>query len=133
MLTWGIAPGLEWSRNRALKAHFSGTGNESRFQRWCLGNHKSPGRCPRPAVNAAPLGAKHINDLSRSAISGPVGVAGPSKNVRNRLQETRDSLFSYSMRANRFLFLVGTVAGLGLSGLPAVETCAGNSKETCLY
>src|SRR6266481_3269461 len=129
MLTWGIAPGLEWSRNRALKAHFSGTGNESRFQRWCLGNHKSPGRCPRPAVNAAPLGAKHINDLSRSAISGPVGVAGPSKNVRNRLQETRDSLFSYSMRANRFLFLVGTVAGLGLSGLPAVEPAPETPKR----
>jgi hypothetical protein len=43
MLTWGIAPGFEWSRNRALKAHFNGAGNELRFQRWCLGNHKSQG------------------------------------------------------------------------------------------
>src|SRR5260370_15910457 len=76
------------------------------------------------------LGAlKYINVLSRWAISGPVGVAGPSKNVRNRLQETCDNLFSYSMRANRFLFLVGTVAGLGLSGLPAVEPAPETPKR----
>ena len=72
---------------------------------------------------------KYINVLSRWAISGPVGVAGPSKNVRNRLQETCDNLFSYSMRANRFLFLVGTVAGLGLSGLPAVEPAPETPKR----
>src|SRR5437868_10731490 len=80
-------------------------------------------------MNYGALEANDVNDRGNWTNLDPNGVARPSKNVRNRLQETRDSLFSYSMRANRFLFLVGTVAGLGLSSLPAVEPAPETPKR----
>jgi len=35
MPAWGIAPGIQMTAGKALKARFNGGGNDSRYQRWC--------------------------------------------------------------------------------------------------
>jgi len=49
--------------------------------------------------------------------------------VRNHLQVTRDSLFSFSMKAYRLLFLIGALIGLTLISLPAVESTPQTPKK----
>src|SRR6266516_8204962 len=44
----------------ALKARFNRAGSDSRFQRWCLGNHKSWGDAPGFRVECCAFGAKHM-------------------------------------------------------------------------
>jgi len=51
MPAWGIAPGLQLHRERALKARV----NESRFQRWRFCVARIPGAMPQAGVSAAPL------------------------------------------------------------------------------
>ena len=42
----------------ALKARFNRAGSDSRFQRWCLGNHKSWGDAPGSCVECCAFGAE---------------------------------------------------------------------------
>src|SRR5438094_4493519 len=58
------------------------------------------------------------------------GVTDPGyRIVQNHLQVTRDSLFSFSMKANRFLFLIGAVSGLSLINLLATEPARQTPKK----
>src|SRR5438034_6655991 len=49
--------------------------------------------------------------------------------VRNHLQVMRDSLFSFPIRANRFLFLIGAVSGSNLINLLAAEPAVQAPKK----